>query len=75
MFSLAALAGDWQGTLFVDECFDGLHESGVQAAIDAIREVARTRCVVLTTHRSDLARELRDAVHYKFTAPGEIEQQ
>ena len=74
LFSLSALAGDWSGTLFVDECFDSLHETGVRAAIEALNTIAQERCVVLTTHRVDIARLVTPDAHWHFSGSGVVEQ-
>lgn len=73
LFGISALS-PIKGTLFIDECFDGLHETGVQDAIEALKEISKERCVVLTTHRSDIEEMLQDAVHYHFYESGKLKR-
>jgi DNA repair exonuclease SbcCD ATPase subunit len=55
----AAAHGATQGTVWVDECMDALDADGVEAACEVLEELARDRCVVVISHRDDLARRLR----------------
>ena len=55
----AAAAGVDLGTLLVDELFDTLDPEGVEGACEALREVSQERCVVVITHRDDLAERLQ----------------
>lgn len=55
----AAATGNAPGTLFFDEVFDCLDESGVEAVADALADLAKDRCVVVITH----SRSLLDSLH------------
>lgn len=68
-FALSSLS-PVQGTMFIDECFDSLHHSGVVSAVEALGRIAKTRCVVLTTHRQDIVELIKPVAHYRFVAPG-----
>jgi DNA repair exonuclease SbcCD ATPase subunit len=54
----AASRGVTQGTLLVDELFDGLDEPGVEAVCEMLEEVAADRCVVVISHSKKLAEKL-----------------
>jgi DNA repair exonuclease SbcCD ATPase subunit len=54
----AALGMGGGATLFFDELFDGLDADGVQAAAQALADLARDRCVVVITHNDDLAAQV-----------------
>jgi len=57
--SIADLVGFGQDdTLFFDESMDGLDVEGVGAAADCLKELARTRCVVVISHSQALAKQL-----------------
>jgi DNA repair exonuclease SbcCD ATPase subunit len=56
-----AASGREPGTLFFDEPFEGLHIDGVDALAAALEDLARTRCVVVITHRPDIAERLKPA--------------
>lgn len=64
----AGARGEAPGTLFLDEVFDALDADGVDAASDALADAARTRCVVVVTHRDDLARRLPAALSLRVDA-------
>lgn len=51
----AAAAGRKPGTLFFDEVFDALDESGVDAVAGALVELAQDRAIVVITHSEVLA--------------------
>jgi DNA repair exonuclease SbcCD ATPase subunit len=51
----AGASGTTPGTLFLDEVCDGIDESGTGFVVDLVADLAKTRCVVLITHRQDLA--------------------
>ncbi len=58
--------GDLCGTLFFDEVFDCLDEPGTLAIVDALKEMAVERCVVVITHSKLLMGRLAKGVtkHY-----------
>lgn len=68
----AAAAGTVPGTMFFDEVFDTLDESGIAAVAEALRDISGDRCVVVVTHADELADEL-DAVARIVIADGRIE--
>lgn len=54
------------GTLFLDEIFDGVDTVGAAAAIDLIREVAKTRAVVVISHNDAIKDRLQPVMHYQL---------
>jgi len=60
----AASAGSIPGTLWFDEVFDTLDGDGIAAVSEALRDVARDRCVVLVTHSDELADEVDAVARY-----------
>lgn len=65
MLALAEIAqasgGGSPGTLWMDEVFDVLDRSGVEAAATVIMELAEDRCVVVISHNHDVVECLRGA--------------
>lgn len=59
----AASAGSGTGTLWFDEVFDALDDSGIDLAVAAIRELAASRCCVVISHNAKLAAQLNPALH------------
>lgn len=57
-----AARGDEPSTIWCDEIFEALDEDGVPSVAAALQELAEDRCVVVITHRQDLARELNSTV-------------
>lgn len=57
LVALANLSGS-RGTLFFDEAFDALDESGVEAAAGLLKHIAETRPVVVITHSRGLQKHL-----------------
>jgi len=51
----AAAAGKEPGTLFIDEVFDTLDLTLCAAVVGVIAELGKQRCVVVITHREELA--------------------
>lgn len=64
----AAARGGRPGTLFMDEVFDAISLEGLPAVVGVLREFARGRCVVVVTHRAELARDLPAVARYHVTA-------
>jgi len=62
----SAAHGTMAGTLFVDECFDGLDSVGVPRVVEAVRELANRRAVVVISHDEDLKDLLDPALHLKI---------
>lgn len=56
-----ASAGVTGGTVFVDEVFDAIDESGCPGVVSVLQAVARRRCVVVITHQQALAEQLKSA--------------
>ncbi len=54
----AAAHGQGDGTLFMDEVFDTLDAEGVASVVDALTELAQTRCVFVVTHNAAMASAL-----------------
>lgn len=52
-----------RNTMFFDEVFDALDEPGVEAAAEVLKDLARTRCVVVISHNQQLLRYLPDCIH------------
>lgn len=67
LFALAEIAsasqGTTPGTLFVDECFDGLDSEGVPRVLEVISELARERAVVVITHNEALREKVSPVLH------------
>ena len=51
-------------TLFVDELFDALDATGVDATVEVLDEISQQRCVVVISHNRDLVDRLPNAVHF-----------
>jgi DNA repair exonuclease SbcCD ATPase subunit len=70
LFALSEIAsaahGTSAGTLFVDECFDGLDSAGVPRVVEAVRELSNRRAVVVISHDEDLKDLLDPALHLKI---------
>jgi len=68
LFALAEVAaaarGVAGGTLWIDECFDGLDDDGLGAVAACLEDVARDRAVIVISHRPELARLLPTVAHY-----------
>lgn len=58
-------AGLAPGTLFIDEAADSLDVEGVAIFEETVRELSRERCVVVISHREDLARVLNPEQHLR----------
>lgn len=57
--------GDDMGTLWFDECFDGLDDEGRAAVVNMLIELSGARCCVVVSHHPDLIAMLRDhAIRY-----------
>jgi len=65
----AQMTGMRRATLFCDELFDSLDDDGVTAAIDLLESIAEDRCVVLITHNSDLAKQIRATKTIRLGGP------
>lgn len=52
------------GTMFFDEVFDALDNDGVQAVVDVLEELSRSRCVVVISHNDSLVQGLRNVVQH-----------
>jgi len=65
LFAFASVVGT-DGEVILDEVFDGLDEEGVEAAADVLRDMARTRLVVVITHNQHLASRLKPDVRWGF---------
>jgi DNA repair exonuclease SbcCD ATPase subunit len=68
LLALGELAAESRGmsphsTLFVDELLDGLDDAGQEAAVDMLRELSKTRCVVVITHSTGLMHRLTPDLH------------
>lgn len=63
LLASAAVAGS-DGTLFLDEIFDSLDANATDKIVEMVQELAESRCVVIITHRRDLADSIRASVHY-----------
>jgi DNA repair exonuclease SbcCD ATPase subunit len=50
-----AASGKIGGTLFIDEVFDAIDPDGCAGVSAVLAEIAKTRCVVVITHRAELA--------------------
>lgn len=61
----AASSGRPGGTLWVDEVFDALDEDGCAAAAEMLADIGSRRCVVVITHREDLAQLIRAKARYR----------
>lgn len=61
---IAAAVGQSYGTIWMDEVFDTLDDSGVDAVVEVLEEIAATRAVVVITH-SKMLKNL-NAVHIKI---------
>lgn len=68
-----AARGMVTGTIFLDEALDALDRDGVDAAVDAVKELATVRAVVVITHNEELARKL-DAVMRLRIEGGKVTQ-
>lgn len=77
LFALAEIAaasqGTKSGTLFVDECFDGLDSEGVPRVIEVINELASERVVVVITHDEALRDKISPLVHLRVSS-GQIRE-
>lgn len=60
----SAAFGTRPGTLFFDECMDGLDPAGEEAAVAVLAELAAERAVVVITHRPSLAERLPAAARW-----------
>ena len=54
----AAASGFAPGTLVLDEVFDGLDTTGVDAVFDVLVDLAATRAVLVITHNEDIIRRM-----------------
>jgi DNA repair exonuclease SbcCD ATPase subunit len=63
-----AARGRRPGTMFFDEVFDAVSAAGLPAVVRVVREFARGRCVVVVTHKADLARDIPAAARYHVEA-------
>jgi len=63
----AAAVGERPGTLWVDEVFDGLDDSGVHAVCCALDALSAERAVVVITHNPALVAQLPKAQHVRVT--------
>lgn len=69
----SAARGVAAGTLWFDEVLDALDAAGVDAVIEAMRELSRERCVVIITHLDMLVSGLRPfAAKHLHIQNGEI---
>jgi DNA repair exonuclease SbcCD ATPase subunit len=70
LFALSEIAsvahGTPAGTLFVDECFDGLDAEGVPRVVEAVQELSAQRLVVVISHDENLKYLLDSARHLKI---------
>lgn len=64
----AAARGVKPGTMFFDEVFDAISAAGLGDVVRVLREFARGRCVVVVTHRAELARDLPAVARYHVEA-------
>lgn len=64
----AAARGVKPGTMIFDEVFDAVSAAGLGDVVRVLREFARGRCVVVVTHRAELARDLPAAARYHVEA-------
>jgi len=62
----SAARGSQNGTLFFDEVFDALDDSGCDLVGQALSELAKDRCVVVITHRPELAESVPGARHVRI---------
>ncbi len=60
-------------TVFVDEAFDALDTSGVDAVCEVLNELSADRCVVVITH-SDLIRSAVGACKHLHVSAGSIQE-
>jgi len=67
----AAARGAKPGTIFCDEVFDALDDTGVEAVAAALAGLAQDRAVVVITHSAELATSLR-AVCALHVAAGKV---
>lgn len=61
----AAGSGCPDGTLWVDELFDAIDADGCTAAARMLADIGKRRCVVVITHREDLARQIQAVARYR----------
>jgi hypothetical protein len=61
----SAASGHTAGTLWLDEVGDALDEEGLGQFGEIISEIAEHRCVVLLTHREELAKSVKTVASYK----------
>lgn len=60
------------GTLFLDEILDAVDADGIPLVVAAVREIARTRCVVLITHLDSIGRDAGADVRWQVEG-GKVE--
>jgi len=68
----ASAQGQSAGTLFFDEVFDCLDESGVDAVCTLLQELAQDRCVVVVTHSDDLIGRLSHVKRIHVSEGGKV---
>lgn len=60
----AASYGRPQGTMWMDEVFDALHDDeDMDAIIEVLSDLARDRCIVIITHSEAIARRIPKVMH------------
>lgn len=59
----SAAQGRTPGTMFFDEVFDCLDAAGTEAVVQALEDMAKTRCIVVITHSKLLVERLPNARH------------
>lgn len=59
-----AAHGTSRGTIWVDECFDALDESGVERVVSVFSDLAKDRPVVVISHNPQLKQSLTPAACY-----------
>jgi DNA repair exonuclease SbcCD ATPase subunit len=68
----AASAGVEPSTLWFDEVFDTLDEEGVERACDALRQLAKDRCVVVISHSTTVGAKLLADVRWQVGSGGSV---
>jgi len=70
-----ASAGRSGGTLFIDEVFDAIDPAGCAGVAAVLAEIAEVRCLVVVTHRQELAWMLRQAGATEYRAENGVIKQ
>jgi len=68
----AAASGSTPGTLFCDELYDALDQTGIDAVCSLLDTLAKDRAVVVITHDQNLIDHIRPARHFRFDSGGNV---